>query len=70
VVAGSHDPLLEWALRESGAGLAVLSDGSFDGLKRLAAGTAMAAGIHLPETTATASMSAGCAGIWRVSRWW
>jgi putative molybdopterin biosynthesis protein len=50
VVAGSHDPLLEWALRESGAGLAVLSDGSSDGLKRLAAGTAMAAGIHLPET--------------------
>lgn len=50
VVAGSHDPLLEWALRESGAGLAVLSDGSFDGLKRLAAGGAMAAGIHLPES--------------------
>jgi excisionase family DNA binding protein len=49
VVAGSHDPLLEWALRESGAGLAVLSDGSSDGLKRLAAGGAMAAGIHLPE---------------------
>ena len=49
VVAGSHDPLLEWALRESGAGLAVLSDGSLDGLERLAAGAAMAAGIHLPE---------------------
>lgn len=49
VVAGSHDPLLEWALRESGAGLAVLSDGSLDGLKRMAAGGAMAAGIHLPD---------------------
>jgi len=49
VVAGSHDPLLEWALRESGAGLAVLTDGSIDGLKRLAAGSAVAAGIHLPE---------------------
>jgi putative molybdopterin biosynthesis protein len=49
VVAGSHDPLLEWALRESGAGLAVLSDGSSDGLKRVAAGKAVAAGIHLPE---------------------
>jgi excisionase family DNA binding protein len=49
VVAGSHDPLLEWALRESGAGLAVLSDGSLDGLRRLAAGNAVAAGIHLPE---------------------
>jgi putative molybdopterin biosynthesis protein len=52
VVAGSHDPLLEWALRESGAGLAVLSDGSFDGLKRLASGAAMAAGLHLPEPDA------------------
>ena len=51
MIAGSHDPLLEWALRESGAGLAVLSDGSSDGLKRLAAGTAMAAGIHLPEAS-------------------
>ncbi|MFW6077850.1 MAG: substrate-binding domain-containing protein [Hyphomicrobiales bacterium] len=50
VVAGSHDPLLEWALRESGAGLAVLSDGSSDGLQRLAAGNAVAAGLHLPET--------------------
>ena len=49
VIAGSHDPLLEWALRESGAGLAVLSDGSVDGLQRLAAGSAVAAGIHLPE---------------------
>jgi excisionase family DNA binding protein len=49
VVAGSHDPLLEWALRESGAGLAVLMDGSLDGLSRLAAGKAVAAGIHLPE---------------------
>ena len=50
VIAGSHDPLLEWALRESGAGLAVLADGSLDGLTRLAAGSAVAAGIHLPET--------------------
>jgi excisionase family DNA binding protein len=50
VIAGSHDPLLEWALRESDAGLAVLSDGSLDGLKRMAAGGAVAAGIHLPET--------------------
>ncbi len=38
VVAGSHDPLLDWALRESGSGLASLFDGSLDGLERLAAG--------------------------------
>ena len=32
IVAGSHDPLLDWALRESGAGLATFFDGSLDGL--------------------------------------
>ena len=38
VIGGSHDPLLDWALRESGAGLATLFDGSLDGLDRFAAG--------------------------------
>jgi excisionase family DNA binding protein len=52
VVAGSHDPLLDWALRESGAGLASLFDGSLDGLERLARGDAVAAGIHLIEGAA------------------
>jgi excisionase family DNA binding protein len=47
VVGGSHDPLLDWALRESGSGLACLFDGSLDGLERLAAGEAIAAGLHL-----------------------
>lgn len=47
IVAGSHDPLLEWALRESGSGLALLAEGSEGGLRRLAAGEAMIAGIHL-----------------------
>ena len=28
IVGGSHDPLLEWALRESGSGLATLPEGS------------------------------------------
>jgi putative molybdopterin biosynthesis protein len=52
VAAGSHDPLLEWALRESGSELAVLAGGSEDGLSRLAADKAVLAGIHLldPET--------------------
>jgi putative molybdopterin biosynthesis protein len=52
VVAGSHDPLLDWALRESGAGLASLFDGSLDGLERLAKGEAIAAGMHLIEGAA------------------
>src|SRR5215468_4385399 len=32
IVGGSHDPLLEWALRESGSGLASLPEGSEAGL--------------------------------------
>jgi excisionase family DNA binding protein len=47
VVAGSRDPLLEWALRESGSGLALLSEGSEAGLKRLRLGEAAIAGIHM-----------------------
>lgn len=47
VIAGSHDPLLEWAARESGSGLALLAEGSEAGLRRLAAGEAVLAGIHL-----------------------
>ena len=49
VVAGSHDPLLEWSLRESGSELAAFFDGSLDGLGRLAAGNAIAAGLHVYE---------------------
>jgi putative molybdopterin biosynthesis protein len=49
VLAGSHDPLLEWAVRISGSGLALLTEGSSDGLRRLAAGEAMLAGVHLPD---------------------
>jgi excisionase family DNA binding protein len=49
IVAGSHDPLLEWALREAGTGLATFFDGSLDGLERLRRSEAMAAGLHLRE---------------------
>jgi putative molybdopterin biosynthesis protein len=47
IVGGSHDPLLEWALRESGSGLATLPEGSESGLRRLARGEVLAAAIHL-----------------------
>lgn len=47
VAAGSHDPLLEWCLRESGCGLAMLAGGSLDGLARFAAGDAFVCGLHL-----------------------
>lgn len=49
VMAGSHDPLLEWALRESGCGIAAMFDGSFDGLDRFGAGQALACGLHVHE---------------------
>ncbi len=49
IVAGSHDPLLDWALRESGSGLATYYDGSFDGLNRLAERSAQAAALHIHE---------------------
>jgi putative molybdopterin biosynthesis protein len=49
VIAGSHDPLLDWALRESGSEIATYFDGSLDGLRRLAAGRVIGAGIHLFE---------------------
>jgi len=47
VVAGSHDPLLEWALRESHCGLALMGGGSLDGLRRLGAGEAQLCGMHV-----------------------
>ncbi len=49
IVAGSHDPLLDWALRESGSGLATYYDGSFDGLDRLRTRGAQAAALHIHE---------------------
>lgn len=50
VAAGSHDPLLEWALKESRCDLAMLFDGSEDGLRRLADGRATLAGLHLVDS--------------------
>jgi putative molybdopterin biosynthesis protein len=47
IVGGSHDPLLEWALRESRCGLANLPEGSEEGMRRLTQGEVMIAAIHL-----------------------
>ncbi len=47
VFLGSHDPLLEWALRESRSGLATFFDGSEDGLDRFAQGEGLATGLHI-----------------------
>jgi putative molybdopterin biosynthesis protein len=47
IVGGSQDPLLDWALRDSGSGLATLPEGSEAGLERLVRGEVAAAAIHL-----------------------
>jgi len=47
IVGGSHDPLLEWALRESGSGLATLAEGSEAGLARFEQGGVVASALHL-----------------------
>jgi putative molybdopterin biosynthesis protein len=50
IVGGGHDPLLEWALRESRSGLAAFFDGALDGLTRMAENGCLAAGLHIPES--------------------
>jgi putative molybdopterin biosynthesis protein len=49
VVAGSHDTLLEWALRASKSQLATWCDGSADGLERLGRAACVAAAIHFHD---------------------
>jgi excisionase family DNA binding protein len=46
IVGGSQDSLLEWALRESGSGLATLTEGTESGVRRLSRGEVVAAAIH------------------------
>jgi putative molybdopterin biosynthesis protein len=68
IVGGSHDPLLEWALRESNSGLASLPEGSEEGLRRLTRGEVMVAAIHLhrldgDDETANLEAVANAAGL-------
>lgn len=51
IVGGSQDSLLEWALRESGSGLATLPEGSEAGVERLLRGEVLAAAIHYHAAT-------------------
>lgn len=50
IVLGSHDPLLDWAIRQSRCGLANYFDGSLDGLARFARGEGVATGLHLYDS--------------------
>lgn len=49
IVGGSHDPLLQWALSESRAGLAILPEGSESGYRRFLGGDVIAAAIHFHD---------------------
>jgi putative molybdopterin biosynthesis protein len=59
IVGGSQDDLLEWALRESGSGLASLPEGTARGVERLQRGEVIAAAIHFHSD----AVSAGDANI-------
>ncbi len=54
IVGGSHDPLLQWALAESKAGLAILPEGSEQGYRRFLKGEVIAAAIHFHDLDYTA----------------
>jgi len=58
VIAGSHDPLLEWAIRESGCGLAMQFDGSLSGLDVFENKGAVATGLHVLSVNTTPNTTA------------
>lgn len=67
IVLGSHDPLLDWAIRQSRCGLATFHDGSLDGLDRFVRGEGVAAGLHVHDAASdrwnVPAVSAAAAGL-------
>jgi putative molybdopterin biosynthesis protein len=55
IVGGSQDDLLQWALRESGSGLASLTEGTARGVERLRQGEVIAAAVHFHSEADSAS---------------
>ena len=47
VFLGSHDPLLEYAIKQSGSGIALSFDGSNKGLERFKLNQGIASGLHI-----------------------
>jgi excisionase family DNA binding protein len=62
IIGGSQDDLLEWSMRESGSGLASLSEGTMRGVDRLLRGEVIATAIHFHGEALSAN-SAGDANV-------
>ncbi len=58
IVGGSQDDLLEWTLRQSGSGLASLTEGTEGGVARLLRGEVAIAAIHFHGDAADANVAA------------
>jgi putative molybdopterin biosynthesis protein len=58
IVGGSQDDLLEWSLRQSGSGLASLTEGTAGGVARLLRGEVAAAAIHFHSDAADPNLDA------------
>ncbi|MDQ2633793.1 MAG: helix-turn-helix transcriptional regulator [Pseudomonadota bacterium] len=58
IVGGSQDDLLEWSLRQSGSGLASLTEGTEGGVARLLRGDVAAAAIHFHGDAPDANVAA------------
>jgi excisionase family DNA binding protein len=57
IMGGSQDDLLEWSLRESGSGLASLTEGTLRGVDRLQRGEVLATAIHFHTDEGSANNS-------------
>ena len=55
ILGGSHDPLLQWALAECRAGIAMLPEGSEAGFRRFLNGEVIATAIHFHDVNAPGS---------------
>jgi len=66
VFLGSHDPLLEWALRESECGIPTHFESSADGIERFTAYQGLACGLHIKNGSQgwnTELVRSSCAGM-------
>jgi putative molybdopterin biosynthesis protein len=57
IIGGSQDDLLEWSLRQSGSGLASLTEGTESGVARLQRGEVAAAAVHFHSNDADANVA-------------